>query len=164
MSSVSPPPRLVEKFTTIWKDWLNFQYEHIISHTGNSSPTSPTTGTNWNAHGDTTGGTGPFTVTGSLTTQELVPDTDDTYDIGTAALRYQDIFGTGAEIHKGDGTAITTGGSVFGETSIGSGGVTAANLKAEGYLNNKAAFCSGLATNTGATGSSTVGAEESRVL
>jgi len=52
MSELEPPPRIIEKFNQIWKDWLFFLYEYINKHTGGGSPTPPTTGSNWNAHGD----------------------------------------------------------------------------------------------------------------
>jgi len=60
--SLEPPPRIVDKFVNIWRDWLYFFWEFVNSHTGGSSPTPPTTGANWNAHGNDAVGGGPFTV------------------------------------------------------------------------------------------------------
>ena len=50
--SLEPPPRIVDKFVNIWRDWLFFFWEFVDSHTGGSSPTPPATGTSWNAHGN----------------------------------------------------------------------------------------------------------------
>ena len=54
--SLEPPPRIVDKFVNIWRDWLYFFWEFVDSHTGGSSPTPPATGTSWNAHGNTATG------------------------------------------------------------------------------------------------------------
>ena len=51
--SLEPPPRIVDKFVNIWRDWLYFFWEFVDEHTGGSSPTPPATGTSWNAHGNT---------------------------------------------------------------------------------------------------------------
>ena len=50
--SLEPPPRIVDKFVNIWRDWLYFFWEFVDSHTGGSTPTPPATGTSWNAHGN----------------------------------------------------------------------------------------------------------------
>ena len=50
--AIEPPPRIVDKFVNIWRDWLYFFWEFVDSHTGGSSPTPPATGTSWNAHGN----------------------------------------------------------------------------------------------------------------
>ena len=62
--SLEPPPRIVDKFVNIWRDWLYFFWEFVDSHTGGSSPTPPATGTSWNAHGSTAVGSSsePLTV------------------------------------------------------------------------------------------------------
>ena len=51
--SLEPPPRIVDKFVNIWRDWLYFFWEFVDSHTGGAIPTPPATGTSWNAHGNT---------------------------------------------------------------------------------------------------------------
>ena len=55
--SLEPPPRIVDKFVNIWRDWLYFFWEFVDSHTGGSTPTPPATGASWNAHGNTATGT-----------------------------------------------------------------------------------------------------------
>ena len=54
--AIEPPPRIVDKFVNIWRDWLYFFWEFVDSHTGGSSPTPPATGLSWNAHGNTADG------------------------------------------------------------------------------------------------------------
>jgi len=63
---LEPPPRIVDKFEKIWRDWLHFFWDLVNSHTGGSSPTPPVTGTNWNAHGNTALGTdtNPLAING----------------------------------------------------------------------------------------------------
>ena len=51
--SLDPPPRVVSKFTEIWRDWLYFFWDFIQSHTSGGTPTPPATGLSWNAHGNT---------------------------------------------------------------------------------------------------------------
>ena len=54
--SLEPPPRLVDKFVNIWRDWLYFFWDLVNDHTGGAAPTPPATGTSWNAHGNTATG------------------------------------------------------------------------------------------------------------
>lgn len=62
MSQLDPPPRIIEKFTRQWRDWLYFTWEFISDSA--SSLTSHIGLTNWNAHGDTAVGdaTSPLKV------------------------------------------------------------------------------------------------------
>ena len=53
---MEPPPRIVNKFDKIWRDWLFFFWQFVFKHTGGSIPTPPATGTSWNAHGNTATG------------------------------------------------------------------------------------------------------------
>ena len=55
---MEPPPRIVNKFEKIWRDWLFFFWQFVFKHTGGSIPTPPATGTSWNAHGNTATGDG----------------------------------------------------------------------------------------------------------
>ena len=57
MTELTPPPNVVDKFTTVWRNWLSTLFRFIKAHTGGFSPTSPATGTSWNAHGNTATGT-----------------------------------------------------------------------------------------------------------
>ena len=51
-----PPPRYIEKFNTVWKDWLYYLWEIVSQHSGGVLPTPPATATSWNAHGNTATG------------------------------------------------------------------------------------------------------------
>lgn len=63
---LAPPPRIVEKFEKIWRDWLYFLSEFLRSHTGGATPTPPATGTDWNAHGNDAVGTNTVPLTISV--------------------------------------------------------------------------------------------------
>ena len=96
--SLEPPPRIVDKFVNIWRDWLYFFWEFVDSHTGGSSPTPPATGTSWNAHGNDAVGDatnaltisdGSFIVGGTGATGDLNGETDAT---GVAYLAWYQGF------------------------------------------------------------------------
>ena len=50
--SLEPPPRIVNKFVNIWRDWLYFFWEFVFDHTGGSSTGPAPGGTYWNTHGN----------------------------------------------------------------------------------------------------------------
>lgn len=66
MSELTPPPRIIDKFTSIWKEWLGRVYNFIFKHTSGNVPTTPATGSSWNAHGNTATGdaTQPLRISG----------------------------------------------------------------------------------------------------
>lgn len=82
MSDLTPPPRIVDKFSTIWKEWLGRVHDFISTHTGGSNPVSPATGTSWNAHGNT--------ATGDSSTH-LKIDEGTFYALGTSGTTPSDI-------------------------------------------------------------------------
>lgn len=53
-----------------------------------------------------------LSLTGTTTTQHIVPSANITYDLGTSAMRYRDLYLSGGTITLGDVT-LTTNGSTF---------------------------------------------------
>ena len=174
--SLEPPPRIVDKFVNIWRDWLFFFWEFVDSHTGGSSPTPPATGTSWNAHGNTATGeadnplvidAGSFIVTGS--TGDHPPQLDSTGSNfawipgkGTLVAGVQDVTGlTASEIGTGDIILGKNNSSVSVATSnvlIGEGN-SADGAGFFGTSNNNTVI--GLDNYAGSFGNTVVGASNS---
>ena len=55
--ALEPPPKLTEKFSHIWKDWLYYLWKGSDDHLDD---------TKWNAHGDDATGGGPYSMDGDL--------------------------------------------------------------------------------------------------
>ena len=128
--SLEPPPRIVDKFVNIWRDWLYFFWEFVDSHTGGSTPTPPATGTSWNAHGNTAIGDASNFLkieNASLLIEGTTPATGvgNTPAAG-AGTRFMFIPSKGGAIRSGVATGTEWDAANIGASSIAIGsGVTA---------------------------------------
>ena len=125
------------------------------------------------------GNTGKFNLSGSVGT-DIIPDTDVTYDLGSATYRFRDLYLSGSSIKLGAATITATGtavnlpaGSTIGGSAIGiPGGDLNVNIVADdstvivntttevvtaqgGFVGNVTGNTNGIVTGT--AGSSLVG-------
>lgn len=130
MAGIEPPPRIIGEFTSIWKSWLNNLFNFIKLHTGGSSPTSPTTGSNWNAHGNTAVGGGSYSLDNDLS----IP-TGNSYQINSVDIVSRDSLG---QLNIGVGNTLWDAGSeAFINFSAGASNLVEASRNGVGVgINN----------------------------
>lgn len=161
--ALEPPPRIIEKFVNIWRDWLYFLYELVDSHTGGSAPVPPATGTSWNAHGNTATGeaANPLKIdAGSLWIEGSTGDIPATGVGDGTGVRFMYVPSEGGAIRAGRVTG--TEWDLIGDYSVAFGldnEVTTAGGFASGSGNSltvQAISSIAMGTNNSVTGSTAV--------
>jgi hypothetical protein len=118
MSQLTPTPGTVEKFNQIWKNWLDKLHDFLNRHTGGSTPTSPATGTSWNAHGNT--------ATGSSNTADtntgILHINEGTFLIGKAGTPAEQVGNTPDIDQEGTYLSFSPANGAFRVGTINSNG------------------------------------------
>lgn len=93
-------------------------------------------------------------LTGTLSTQALVPSADNTYDFGSATLRYKDLYGAGLQVVAGTlGAATitrTAGSTIIASAIKASGSTTTITAQAATALNSALVLGTATSASTGA--------------